>query len=63
LPEAAVFVPALLDAGVADVCEFLMLAYFALLLGCSIGFAVKVGVFSAGPRRPVIDGSLNQTLL
>jgi hypothetical protein len=51
LPEVAMFFPTLLDAAAADLFEFVVLAYFALLLGCALCFAVKVGASATSRQR------------
>jgi hypothetical protein len=48
-PEVAVSAPAFLDGG--DIYGFALIAYFVLLLGCAIRFAVKIGAFSVRRRR------------
>jgi len=53
-----------LDASATDVCELLLLAYFALLLGCAIRFTVKIGAFSPHRyQRPTADYALSDSSL
>jgi hypothetical protein len=41
----------LLDGGAFDLYGFALIAYFVLLLGCAIRFAMKIGAFSPRWRR------------
>lgn len=55
---------AFLDGGAYDVYGFALIAYFVLLLGCAIRFAMKIGAFSSRRRRQrVPDETLSDSSL